>query len=134
MPPLSASLAPPPPPCAPLPTVVVAAPQAAHKGLLERGRRGYLKECAAVAHFLCAWRAFVAPSTAGWLDTIHCLGADPRRAMQLRPLGCSKHPRPPHLASRRVRTRETQNGNLYPLLALPNLHTLGRLNIQGEKK
>ena len=38
----------------------------------------YLKECAAVAHFLCAWRAFVALSTAGWLDTIHCLGSDPR--------------------------------------------------------
>ena len=37
----------------------------------------YLKECAAVAHFLCAWRAFVALSTAGWLDTIHCLGANP---------------------------------------------------------
>ena len=43
---------------------------------------GYLlKECAAVAHFLCAWRAFVGRSTAGWLGTIHCLGLI--QAMQL---------------------------------------------------
>ena len=90
LPPSSDPPWPPLPPWAPLPTVVVATQQGrAGLRLKQRTRVCYrvgwwgylLKECAAVAHFLCAWRAFVGRNTAGWLNTIHCLGLI--QAMQL---------------------------------------------------